>query len=152
MLDEIIEEALAVFENDITESEIQVIRGFTDIPSLEMDKHGLIQILVNLISNANQAISDHSGSNRTLRLTTQKEDDSVSVIVQDSGIGISKENLVSIFSHGFTTKKDGHGFGLHGSAVRAKEMGGELQVQSNGVGKGATFTLTLPFTPTVGPQ
>jgi signal transduction histidine kinase len=64
--------------------------------------------------------------------------------VQDTGIGIAPENLTSIFSHGFTTKKDGHGFGLHSSALVAARMGGSLQVHSEGPGTGATFTLELP--------
>ena len=58
--------------------------------------------------------------------------------------GISKENLTKVFSHGYTTKKDGHGFGLHSSALAVKEMGGSLTAESKGAGKGATFTVELP--------
>jgi len=59
-------------------------------------------------------------------------------------MGIAPENLARIFSHGFTTKKEGHGFGLHSSANAAAEMGGHLSVMSDGVDQGATFTLELP--------
>lgn len=52
--------------------------------------------------------------------------------------------MIKIFSHGFTTKRDGYGFGLHSGANAAKEMGGSLTAQSEGVGQGATFTLELP--------
>jgi len=69
----------------------------------------------------------------------------VKVVVRDNGVGISPENLKQIFSHGFTTKRDGHGFGLHSGALAAKEMGGELSVASEGLGCGATFTLELPI-------
>ena len=62
-------------------------------------------------------------------------------------LGIARENLTRIFSHGFTTKKHGHGFGLHSCANAAGEMGGSLSVRSDGPGKGATFTLELPLAP-----
>ena len=60
------------------------------------------------------------------------------------GIGIAPENITKIFSHGFTTKKDGHGFGLHSGANAAREIGGNLTAHSDGVGKGAVFILDLP--------
>jgi signal transduction histidine kinase len=71
----------------------------------------------------------------------------VKISVVDNGIGISRENLTRIFAHGFTTRKDGHGFGLHSGALAAKELGGALLVHSDGPGRGAVFTLELPFHP-----
>ena len=68
------------------------------------------------------------------------------VSVVDNGEGIAAEDLTRIFAHGFTTKKDGHGFGLHSSALAARELGGSLHAESAGPGKGATFTLALPLT------
>jgi signal transduction histidine kinase len=70
----------------------------------------------------------------------------VALSVEDNGLGIPGENLAKIFSHGFTTKKDGHGFGLHSCVLSAREMKGDLSVASAGAGCGATFTLTLPAT------
>jgi signal transduction histidine kinase len=67
------------------------------------------------------------------------------VQVKDNGVGIAPENLVKIFSHGFTTKKEGHGFGLHSCALAARDMGGSLSAESDGRGRGATFTLDLPI-------
>ena len=67
--------------------------------------------------------------------------------VIDNGVGIPKENLTRIFSHGFTTRRNGHGFGLHSGALAIREMGGSIQASSDGVGTGATFTLILPQTP-----
>ena len=60
------------------------------------------------------------------------------------GVGIPAENLTRIFSHGFTTRRQGHGFGLHSSALAVRDLGGSIQAQSDGTGKGATFTLLLP--------
>jgi signal transduction histidine kinase len=71
----------------------------------------------------------------------------IKISVHDNGVGISPENLARIFNHGFTTRKDGHGFGLHSGALAAKEMGGSLTVHSDGPGKGASFTLELPVQP-----
>ena len=70
---------------------------------------------------------------------------SVELAVVDNGVGISNENLPRMFNHGFTTKQDGHGFGLHGAALSARQMGGELTAHSEGVGQGARFSLVLPI-------
>jgi two-component system NtrC family sensor kinase len=59
-------------------------------------------------------------------------------------VGIAAENLKRIFAHGFTTRKNGHGFGLHSGALAAKELGGSLRAQSVGPGQGASFVLELP--------
>ena len=79
----------------------------------------------------------------TVRAT--RESGCVRIAVTDNGVGIPAENLNRIFNHGFTTKKTGHGFGLHSAANAAKDMGGSLTVQSDGPGQGATFRLELPI-------
>jgi signal transduction histidine kinase len=101
---------------------------------------------VNLLSNAKYAViaADRATRRITVR-TKQVAADRVRIEVVDNGVGIPRENLTRIFSHGFTTRKDGHGFGLHSAANLARELGGSLTVQSTGVGKGATFVLELPF-------
>jgi C4-dicarboxylate-specific signal transduction histidine kinase len=68
-----------------------------------------------------------------------------SIGLSDNGLGISADKLGEIFQYGFTTKKHGHGFGLHSSANVAVELGGSLKVASEGLGHGATFTLFVPF-------
>jgi signal transduction histidine kinase len=108
------------------------------------EKHRALQILVNLVRNAKDACQESSKQNPKLIVRATNGDDRVRVSVTDNGIGIQPENLARIFDHGFTTKKDGHGFGLHSSVAAAKEMGGALLVHSDGLGKGATFTLELP--------
>jgi len=64
--------------------------------------------------------------------------------VTDNGVGIEAGSLPKLFAHGFTTRSDGHGFGLHSAANAAGEMGGRLSAASDGPGCGATFTLELP--------
>jgi signal transduction histidine kinase len=111
-----------------------------------MDKQRVLQILVNLISNSKYALSDNQKKNKILTIRSyQHGENRLRIEVKDNGIGIPKENMAKIFTHGFTTKKDGHGFGLHSSALAAKAMGGSLTVHSDGPGHGATFTLELPL-------
>lgn len=111
---------------------------------LETDKVKLLQILVNLIQNAMEAIIDNPPSMPPeITIATLQVENDIVISVQDNGVGIPMENQTAIFSFGFTNKPNGHGFGLHSCALFAKEMGGELQVYSAGTGKGSTFTLSL---------
>jgi signal transduction histidine kinase len=103
-----------------------------------------LQILVNLIRNAKHACDESGRKDKQMTMRVANGEGRIKISVADNGIGIPPENLTRIFSHGFTTRKDGHGFGLHSGALAAKEMGGALTVRSDGPGKGATFTLELP--------
>jgi signal transduction histidine kinase len=125
--------------------DIQIIKEFEEVPPITVDKHKVLQILVNLVTNAKQACDNSRRPEKTLFLRVSTGNDHVRIAVSDNGVGIPSENLTRIFGHGFTTKKDGHGFGLHSGALAAKEMGGALHVHSDGVGQGATFTLELPL-------
>ena len=109
-------------------------------------KNTILQILVNLIHNSKDALANSDKEEKILKIRVNKaDDDHLKIEVEDNGVGIPEENLTRIFRHGFTTKQDGHGYGLHSGALAAKTMGGSLTVQSEGVGKGVTFTLELPF-------
>jgi signal transduction histidine kinase len=125
---------------------VEVIREFEDVPLMNIEKHKILQILINLIRNAKHACQDSDRADKQLTVRVANGAGRVKVSVIDNGIGISPENLTRIFSHGFTTRKDGHGFGLHSGALAAQEMGGSLTVHSEGLGRGATFTLELPCT------
>ena len=105
-----------------------------------------MQILINLIGNAKHAIRDADTDDGQIQLRIVRKENWVILQVTDNGVGITPDNLEKIFRHGFTTKKDGHGFGLHSAVLAAKEMGGSLTASSNGAGTGATFTLKLPLT------
>lgn len=124
---------------------IELVREYADLPKLALDRHRVFQIVMNLLTNAVQATQE--AAERRIVLRTRSEGDRRLVIeVADSGCGIPAENLRRIFNHGFTTKRTGHGFGLHGSACAAAEMGGRLTVASDGAGQGACFRLELPMT------
>lgn len=142
---ELLEDALRMNSMEMDAPDITVIRDYSDVPSIEVEKHKVMQILVNLIRNAKHALVDTEAADQHLTLRVRMErPETLQIVVEDNGVGIDPDNLTRIFSHGFTTKREGHGFGLHGGALAAAEMGGTLTVHSSGQGKGATFTLALP--------
>jgi C4-dicarboxylate-specific signal transduction histidine kinase len=142
-----IEDALKLGFASFERHQINIKREFAEIPEVEIDRHKLFQILMNLISNARHALKDSTREEKNIFIRTKRNGGTVLIEVEDNGCGIAAENLSSIFRHGFTTKKEGHGFGLHASANTATEIGGKLIVRSAGINQGATFTLEIPLTP-----
>ena len=142
---ELVEDALRMHTMAFERHLVTIVREFSDGPPITVDRHKVIQILVNLLQNAKYACDENRRENRNIVVRIgQAGADRVKIEVTDNGAGIPRENLTLIFSHGFTTRRNGHGFGLHSGALAAKEMGGSLTVQSEGPGKGATFALELP--------
>jgi len=123
---------------------------FEEVPGVTVDRHRVLQILVNLIRNAKYACEDSGRSDKRITIRVTRCALGVAIAVVDNGVGIPTENMTRIFSHGFTTRPDGHGFGLHSAAITAQELNGSLRVASDGPGCGATFTLELPITPAMG--
>lgn len=145
-LSDLFQEALTINDSSLVRHGIEVRHEFATDPVLLADKQRIMQVLVNLISNAKHAMSSPDASRRILTLGIRKSDsDTIQAYVRDTGNGIDRANLAKIFRHGFTTKQKGHGFGLHSSALAAKEMNGKLTVHSDGIGLGAEFTLSLPI-------
>jgi PAS domain S-box-containing protein len=147
---ELIEDALGMNANSLARQHIDIVRDYAANPGEVMvQKHVVLQILVNLIRNAQQAcVASESPARRlTLRLTSDQAKRRVWIEVRDTGVGIAPENLTRIFHHGFTTRENGHGFGLHSGARMAKEMGGSLTAYSEGVGHGASFIFEFPCQP-----
>jgi C4-dicarboxylate-specific signal transduction histidine kinase len=128
-----------------------VVCDFDTVPPVWMEKHKILQILVNLVYNAKDALCEREPAGRRIDIGIGRNNGSIIVRISDNGIGIAQENLTRIFAHGFTTKKGGHGFGLHGSVLAAQEMGGRLSAHSEGPGTGATFILELPVNQDGGP-
>jgi PAS domain S-box-containing protein len=141
---DLMEDALRMNAGALTRHGVQLIRDYAPVPAISIEKHKVLQILVNLIRNAKYACDESPQSDKRLTLRVTNGDDRVRIAVIDNGVGIPAENLTRIFAHGFTTRKDGHGFGLHSGALAATELGGALLAHSDGPGKGATFTLELP--------
>ena len=142
-LPELVEDCLRINAGALTRHGVEVIREFQDVPQITVEKHKVLQILVNLIRNAKYACDEGERADKKITVRITGADGCVRVAVSDNGVGIPAENLKRIFNHGFTTRKDGHGFGLHSGALAATGMGGSLIAHSDGVGHGATFTLEL---------
>ncbi len=142
---DLVEDALRMNVGALARHEVQVVREYIATPSVPVDKHKVLQILVNLVRNAKYALDDGGRNDKRLTVRVATDGDGfVKISVIDNGVGIPPEHLTRIFAHGFTTRKNGHGFGLHSGALAAKEMGGSLSVHSDGPGQGAMFVLSLP--------
>jgi PAS domain S-box-containing protein len=143
---QLIEDAIEINSAGLDRHDVHVRREIEPLPLILVDKHKVLQILVNLISNAKYALSESGRPDKLLTLRARPElEGFICLHVEDNGIGIPAENLTRIFAHGFTTRRGGHGFGLHSGALAARELGGALTAHSEGPGKGATFTLRLPL-------
>jgi C4-dicarboxylate-specific signal transduction histidine kinase len=142
----LVEDGLRINEDDLNRHGMQVVRRFDAAAgAVNVEKHKVLQILVNLIRNAMQACDALPAEGiRRLTLGIARIADRVHIAVGDNGIGIAPEHMTRIFAHGFTTRREGHGFGLHSAALAAVELGGALRVHSDGPRQGATFTLELP--------
>lgn len=144
-VNELIEEAVLISGLNQTK-EISIVKQYGKIDAIIVDKVKLLPILDNILSNAKDALLQSSNENKILTIKTQiSKLDTISIQISDNGIGIPSTDLNRIYNFGFTTKPDGHGFGLHTSAIAINELGGSIQVSSEGVNKGATFTLEIPY-------
>jgi PAS domain S-box-containing protein len=144
---QVVDDALQMNAAALLRHGVAVVREYEENLWLCTDKHKVLQVLVNLIRNAKQAMREKDGQNdkQLVVRIARKNPQCIDITMQDNGIGIKSEHMAKLFSHGFTTKKDGHGFGLHMGALVVKEMGGSLSAKSDGPGLGAVFTLELPM-------
>jgi two-component system, LuxR family, sensor kinase FixL len=144
----LIEDAVRINAAGLERHRVRIDRCVAELPQVRVDRHQVVQILVNLISNAKQAVSRRPEGERLLQIRAGATPDGFArVEVEDNGVGIPAEHLTRIFSHGFTTRKDGHGFGLHSAALAARAIGGHLTVRSDGPDRGAVFILDIPLEP-----
>ena len=142
----LVQDALRMNAGALSRHQVVVELDLPPLPPLSVDRHRVLQILINLIGNAKQAMDAEGAFGHHMRLSGRLDDahQTLELSVQDEGDGIRPELLERIFAHGFTTRARGHGFGLHSCIVAAREMGGDLRAHSAGPGTGATFTLVLP--------
>jgi len=144
----LVEDALRINAAALTRHQVKVERRLAALAPVMTDKHKVLMILINLVSNAKYAMDAIPQEQRRLLIRLEPPTGShLRLQVIDNGVGIAPELLTRIFQYGFTTRPEGHGFGLHSCALAAQELGGSLTVHSEGQGKGATFTLELPYKP-----
>ena len=144
----LIEDALRMTQSEMDRHGVQLRKEIEAVPMITTDRHKVLQILLNLLRNAKDAVK--AGLTMPREITVRVDSigtEGVRFQLMDNGVGIPTDNLARIFVHGFTTKKEGHGFGLHSGALAAQQLGGSLSAKSGGLGCGATFTLELPLHP-----
>jgi PAS domain S-box-containing protein len=142
---DLLEDAVRMNIGSMDRHHVKVVREYAEVPPIFVEKHKVLQILVNVIRNAKCACDDSGREDKQITLRVANGDNIVKISVADNGVGIPAENMTRIFNLGFTTKKNGHGFGLHSGALAAKELGGKLVAFSEGPDRGAMFTLELPI-------
>ncbi len=144
---QLFEDAIRLNADSLNRHGIRLERNFAPLGRVRADRHRVLQILVNLLHNAKDALMSVERAKRSIRVSITTHDaTNAALAVADNGVGIAPEVRDKIFQHGFTTKPDGHGFGLHSAALAARDMGGRLNLGSDGPGHGATFSLILPIT------
>lgn len=145
---QLVDDAIQINAAALKRHQVQIARDYAIVPHILTEKHRVLQILVNLIRNAKYAIHETGREDGLLTMRVGSDGNGgIQIQAIDNGVGIPEENLIRIFSHGFTTRQNGHGFGLHSSALAVRELGGSLEAYSEGPGHGATFTLILPQKP-----
>lgn len=144
---DMVEDALRMNSSALARHQVELQRDFRDAPRVITDKHQVLQILVNLLRNAKYACDDAGVPGKRIIVRIEQILDDVWISVIDNGVGMSEEVMSRLFTHGFTTRESGHGFGLHGAALAAADLGGAISAHSDGAGKGATFRLSLPLQP-----
>lgn len=153
---ELLDESLRMNAEALMRHHVEVVRHIDELPALPLDRHRLLQILVNLIGNAKQALVGVIDRVACITLSAGLVEIAgarvLRITVADNGEGIPAENLTRVFAHGFTTRETGHGFGLHSCVLAAQEMGGSLTAHSDGFGRGATFVLDISVDATDAPQ
>jgi signal transduction histidine kinase len=143
----LVEDALRMNSGAFSRHGVSVECTYEEVPEVMVEKHQVLQILINLLRNAKHACDAAERLDKLVLVRVMNHNGGVRISVADNGIGIEEKHMTQLFSHGFTTKENGHGFGLHSGALAARDMGGALRAESDGPGRGATFTLDLPLKP-----
>ena len=139
---ELVEAALRLKSQELKGTSI--IRDTAGLPEIWTDRYKLLQIIVNFVTNACDAMAANASGDRRMAVRARLADGQLEIAVEDTGVGISSEVMRRIWEFGFTTKAHGHGFGLHSSAVAAQQLGGAVHADSPGAGKGARFAVKIP--------
>jgi signal transduction histidine kinase len=140
----LIQDCLRMNTGALTRHGVAVRQEIADVAPITVDKHKVLQILVNLVRNAKYACDESGRADHLVVVRVEDAGPNVRISVVDNGVGIAAEDMPRLFSHGFTTRQSGHGFGLHSAALAARELHGTLIARSDGPGSGATFILELP--------
>lgn len=142
----LLEDSIRLQTESIESHGIIIHKNFNELPNIKIEKAKLFQILLNLYKNAKESILEAQAQEKIITIALTKDEHSAYIKVSDTGLGIDPEKINKLFSYGFTTKSEGHGFGLHSCANYMEGMSGKIWAESEGLGKGATFILQIPLT------
>ena len=145
-VNQVIETAITVNIASINRHGVKIVRDFEEMPTLVFDKHRLLQVLINLVSNAKYACDKKEVIDPMIEIHSSFDGDSVRIEVKDNGSGIEIGDLDHIFEYGFTRREEGNGIGLHSSVIALQDMNGSINAESEGLGKGARFSVSFPVT------
>jgi len=140
---ELVEDAININLQRIQNHGLKIVKNISLVDDLQVDRHKILQIIINLISNAIHALIESINNDKLITISVSKKNELIEFEIKDTGIGILAEDLPDIFKYGFTKRKNGHGYGLHNSALLAKDVGGNISVKSEGVNHGAIFTFVF---------
>ncbi|MDR8391578.1 ATP-binding protein [Aliifodinibius sp. S!AR15-10] len=140
---DLVEKAFTLQSAEFKQQNIKIKRDYHDIELVKIEKTKAMHVLFNLLNNARDAMKEGKNEDNILKVKCWQDDEFVHLSITDNGVGIRKENLSKVFTHGFTTKRRGHGFGLHTCANYMKGMKGKISAESEGIGHGATFTISF---------
>jgi signal transduction histidine kinase len=140
----IIDEAVGCCEAKLHQDKIAVQFSPGSDCVVESDRSLLLQIVINLIGNARNAMVESNCEEPVLSISLSQQDETISLAISDRGCGMSDETLGKVFNAHFTTRAAGTGLGLHFCAITLKRLGGRIKAQSEGLGMGSTFTIELP--------
>jgi signal transduction histidine kinase len=144
---ELMHDAVMLSSSARARQRIQLVEYYRKAPTIMLDRHRVLQIVLNLIRNAEDAVTARGDADMRIFVSAGYDNGQLKISVQDNGVGVSAEAMAKLFTYGFTTKPEGHGFGLHNSKLLASEVGGTLSCRSDGEGQGSVFTLELPANP-----
>lgn len=143
---QVVEDALTLLDDALKKRGVHIVKNFSKVPPVRIEKTKLIQIIVNLVKNSYEAMEPVAIEGRTLVLSIRCEKgatESLVLSVKDNGIGFSPEQRQQLFKFGYTTKAKGSGFGLHSCANYLIAHNGSISARSDGRDKGAEFVVRL---------
>lgn len=149
-IQEVLDEVLIIMEEMTSKNNIEIVKKVGNKEMITVvPRSKLFNIILNLVKNAAESVIANDPGDRLIEITLGGDDESIIINVSDNGCGISPEDMQKLFTYGFTTKKGGHGFGLHFCATAINELKGSIVPHSAGKGLGAEFVVTIPRTATI---